>query len=216
MKTFLQHINEAPMTTDSTYGYPTDRSNPRNPYDKESAPALVPYIPDNTGGAQGEDAEGNPLWQSPVGPGFGTKTPSVPGKPARGGSRDTVAPGTPKVPDTPVERSADGTNPRDQSSTEDGSLMPYFKPSDNIHIDFLDQIIKYNYPQMGDPASDDALDPSRVRYAYDMLDRRHTMKPGREPTPQDILDAVGRPSPGFTSRPTKGPDGPRNLPGPFK
>lgn len=90
MKSFLQHINEAPMTTDSTYGYPTDRSNPRNPYD--NPPNLIPYIPDNTGGAQGEDKDGNPLYQSPIRGYTRPRKPTGPGKPPRGRDRETVPP----------------------------------------------------------------------------------------------------------------------------
>ena len=127
MKTFLQHINEAPMTTTGTQG--------------------------------------------------------------RGGSS------------RPAQRSADGTHPKDQS-TEDGGLIPYFRPSEkpyyDFHQNFLDYIIRSKYPEVGDPASPDAIDPDIVRYVYSINPGGYT--PGREPTPQDFIDILDAPSPGYPSK----------------
>ncbi len=88
MKSFLQHINEAPMTTSTTYGYPTDRSNPNNPYDNPPNPR--PYTDDT--GYHVRDKEGNPLYQSPIRGYTRPRKPTGPGKPPRGRGRDTVTP----------------------------------------------------------------------------------------------------------------------------
>ena len=118
----------------------------------------------------------------------------------------------------PAQRSADGTHPKDQS-TEDGGLIPYFKPSDNIHLDFLDQIIRDKYPQWGDPASEDAIDPRIIDYVRGINPAGYN--PHARPTPQDLIDILDAPTPGYPSKiDPHDVVGPRNgignrKPGPF-
>ena len=101
----------------------------------------------------------------------------------------------------PEQRSDDGTHPKDQS-TEDGGLIPYFrapeKPYYDFHQNFLDYIIRSKYPEVGDPASPDAIDPDFLHYVYSRNPGRN--KPGREPTPQDFIDIHDAPSPGYPSK----------------
>jgi len=101
----------------------------------------------------------------------------------------------------PEQRSGDGTHPKDQS-TEDGGLMPYFEPSEKPYWDFsrnfLDYIIRSKYTDPGDFASPDALDPDHVRYVYNIDPWQYT--PGRGPTPQDLVDILDAPSPGYPSK----------------
>ena len=101
----------------------------------------------------------------------------------------------------PEQRSGDGTHPKDQS-TEDGGLMPYFGPSEkpyyDFHQNFLDYIIRSKYPEVGDPASPDAIDPDYVRHVYGI--NPGTWTPGREPTPHDFIDILDSPSDGYPSK----------------
>jgi len=154
MKSFLQHINEAPMTTGDTQGR----------------------------------GDGNII-------------------PGRGSSR-------------PAQRSDDGTDPRDQS-TEDGNLIPHAQDVglNKLHLDYMTQIMRDKYPQMGDPSSEDALPPGIVHYLLSRIKPYSGWKPTRRPLPQDLLDWMDAPWRGYPAK-EPGFQGPRHgigggKPGPF-
>ena len=124
----------------------------------------------------------------------------------------------------PEQRSGDGTHPKDQS-TEDGGIIPYVRPVEDI--DFLDDLIRDRYPQFGDPASPDAIDPGMIDYIRNVFDRRQQYTPGREPTIQDMLDFFDAGSEGYPAKTPQGepgkrrgiggwPIGPHTSPYPFR
>jgi hypothetical protein len=88
INSFIEHLMNEAMTTSTTYGYPTDRSNPRNPYD--NPPNLIPYTDDT--GYHVRDKENNPLYQSPIRGYTRPRKPTGPGKPPRGRDRERTTP----------------------------------------------------------------------------------------------------------------------------